>query len=213
MTEIDSLPILFAESNIDNFVGSQKLKDIAKKWADNYESAGSVLITGDVGRGKTHLAVAMTKLIPITKLIEPITKLVQDESNGMLKYVKAYEYQPKAKFQDITMLVMEILKNYNEKSGTKSALETMEPLMDGSFDVIIADDIGTCTMTEHTRQIMFVLINYWYTHEVPVLFTTNIPGEKLKDLDARIASRIMGMSKLKINLTGPDRRIIPNDNI
>lgn len=208
MTGIDSLPKLYENSDMDNFTGSQKVKDLTKKWAENYKLTGSVLITGDVGRGKTHLAVAMAKLIPITKLVDPITRLVYDDSDGMLKYIKVWEYQPKIKFQDITMLVMEILKNYNGKSGTRSALETMSTLMDGTFDVIIADDIGASTMTEHTRQIMFVLINYWYSNNVTTIYTTNIPGDKLKDMDERMSSRIMGMSKLKINLTGHDHRII-----
>lgn len=205
---IDSLPKLYENSDMDNFYGSQKVKDLTKKWAENYQQTGSVLITGDVGRGKTHLAISMAKLIPITKLVDPITRLVYDDDDGMSKYIKVWEYQPKIKFQDITMLVMEILKNYNGKSGTRSALETMAKLMDGTFDVIIADDIGASTMTEHTRQIMFVLINYWYSNNVTTIYTTNIPGDKLKDIDERMSSRIMGMSKLKINLTGHDHRII-----
>jgi len=206
MPIIDSLPPIFENSSLENFIGTQKTKEICKKWAENYKQAGSVLITGDVGRGKTHLAIAMAKIIPNTKFETPKRKLIY--SGGIMGWMEVNEESAKVIFQDIPMLMMEILKNYNDKSGGKSALKTMEYLMDESYNLIIADEIGVCNMTEHTRQIMFVLINYWYSNNVPVIFTTNIPGENLKDLDARMASRIMGMSKLKINLTGPDRRIV-----
>ena len=71
-----------------------------------------------------------------------------------------------------------------------------------TIPLLILDDLGREKTTDWTRDVLYDLINYRYSHRLPTIFTTN---EDLGGYDEAIASRVM--SGVVAVFRGPDRRI------
>lgn len=89
-----------------------------------------------------------------------------------------------------------------EFNGGKSVyLEQMK-----SVDMLILDDIGKEKISEWSQSIMFDVINYRYEHLLPIVLTTNLRNDALKEyLGGAVWSRLCEMcSGVKTN--GKDYR-------
>jgi DNA replication protein DnaC len=72
--------------------------------------------------------------------------------------------------------------------------------------LLVVDDLGASKSTEWTEEINYRLINHRYEHELPTLFTSNVPPKDLAgELGERVASRLVEMTT-RVVLTGEDRR-------
>lgn len=79
--------------------------------------------------------------------------------------------------------------------------------------LLVIDDLGAAKDSEFTEEINYRLVNHRYDHELPSLFTTNLPPRS-KDRDVpsladrlgqRVTSRLGEMAR-HVPLTGTDRR-------
>ncbi len=150
-------------------------------------------ITGDVGRGKTHLAVAMLR-----------------EHVDALNIIKnGDEYRIAIGTLPVFINVAELLLDIRRAFSVDSPMNEID-LIDKYADTpfLILDDIGIEKTTEWALQTLYVIINRRCTDPFKrTIITSNLElGTIEEKLSERISSRIRGMCKT-INLKGRDRRL------
>src|SRR2546423_12431643 len=150
--------------------------DELSKWAakveaqiviDNYltlEGRG-LLLTGAVGVGKTHLAVAL-----LHELIE--------------------RYQVRGIFYQFGALLRQIQDSYNPISQT-SELKVLEPVHQA--DVLVLDELGASKPTDWVRDTMMQIINNRYNEKRLTIFTTNYSDSRKNDKDGEILEDRIGV--------------------
>lgn len=60
-----------------------------------------------------------------------------------------------------------------------------------NVDLLVLDDLGTERSTEWASQALFQVINYRYSKRLPMVVTTNLKLEDARQMDARMASRLL----------------------
>jgi DNA replication protein DnaC len=154
-----------------------KVMDYIINWKENREAGRGVYFCGDVGTGKTHLAVAVM--------------------NELIK---------RKRVPSLFVTVPELLDNlrgtYNDPG--RNLDEWMDAVKNAEF--LVLDDLGSEKPTEWVRERLFVVINHRYREQLPTLFTSNIgPKDLAAQLGERTASRIIAMCDW-ISLEGEDYR-------
>jgi DNA replication protein DnaC len=146
-----------------------------------------LLLTGPVGVGKTHLAVAILR-----HLIE-------------IYHVRGLFYQ-------FGVLLRQIQDSYNPVSQT-SELKVLEPVFNA--EVLVLDELGASKPTDWVRDTMMQIINTRYNDKRLTIFTTNYsdkrknekdPTELLEDrIGVALRSRLYEMCK-NVEIEGDDYR-------
>jgi DNA replication protein DnaC len=145
--------------------------------SQNYSIDESVLITGECGTGKTHLAVALAK----------VAYLDHENLNG--------------RFMNFQELAINIKSSFRDES--ESMRSVIHPCLEGFR---IFDDIGTGKPTDTAVEALYTIVNKRYEEVLPTIYTTNLSlGEISKVYGDRIASRLSACRV--ITLTGKDRRL------
>jgi DNA replication protein DnaC len=173
----------YALDNFDPQVSRSTEKALAKvmdyviNWKENREAGRGIYFCGDVGTGKTHLAVAVM--------------------NELIK---------RKRVPSLFVTVPELLDNlrgtYNDPG--RNIDEWMDAVKNADF--LVLDDLGSERPTEWVRERLFVVINHRYREQLPTLFTSNVgPKDLAAQLGERTASRIIAMCDW-ISLEGEDYR-------
>ena len=173
----------YALDNFDPQVSRSTEKALAKvmdyviNWKENREAGRGIYFCGDVGTGKTHLAVAVL--------------------NELIK---------RKRVPSLFVTVPELLDNlrgtYNDPG--RNIDEWMDAVKNADF--LVLDDLGSERPTEWVRERLFVVINHRYREQLPTLFTSNVgPKDLAAQLGERTASRIIAMCDW-ISLEGEDFR-------
>ena len=143
-----------------------------------------LLFMGNVGVGKTHLAVSILK--------------------GLT------ERGFKCLFYDFASLLKEIQDSYNSNTKT-SELAVLSPVL--NVDILVLDELGASKPTDWVRDTMAHIINSRYNDKKLTLFTTNYLDERKNDRDevledrigTRLRSRLYEMCKT-VSMEGKDYR-------
>ncbi|MFE7662482.1 ATP-binding protein [Streptomyces celluloflavus] len=156
-----------------------------QQWADQVatapETAGSLLLTGTTGTGKTH------------------------ETYGALRSIAAagpHTYEIRATTVDMYGL----LRPHGSARGTEGELGRL-----AHVPLLLLDDLGSAKATEWTDEITYRLVNEHYKACRPTIYTSNLPARAAdgRDLTAvfgeRIVSRLSEDTRV-IAMTGTDRR-------
>ncbi len=106
-----------------------------------------LLFTGDIGVGKTHLAVGI------------LTALIRE------KCVRGL-------FCDYRELLKEIQHSYNAQSAT-TELDILRPVFDA--EVLVLDELGAAKPTEWVWDTVALILNTRYNDKRTTIFTTNYP--------------------------------------
>lgn len=161
----DNFSLKYYADNPDNLAHMEKVLNIAKKYAEEFEGVGSrsLLLIGGTGLGKTHICAAIAREIAY--------------SGYTVLYTGA-----QAMFNDFS----------NERF--KNGYATGE-LCDKYFDVdlLIIDDLGAESINQFSVSCLYEVINTRLVKGMPVIINTNFDSASLREKYAdRITSRLFG---------------------
>lgn len=150
----------------------QKKYDAVLDYALGKSEKECLVLCGNVGNGKTHLAISVLKNIkPVRFNIrqEPITPTGE--------YVTADEF-----FCELNDSLI----------YKRSKLEIIKKYL--SNDYLVLDDLGIKNFTEAKKENLYVLVNRAYLDKKRIIITTNFSMSDIEKIDERIASRLTEMS-------------------
>lgn len=131
------------------------------------DKATGLLFYGQVGSGKTHLAVATL--------------------NNFMKYGKSGLY---VNYKDLVRRLSQIALDYNAYTSEIDRCINIDVLLiDDLFKSRSLKDI-----TQAQLNYMYEIINYRYMNKKTTIFTTEKSSEELLEIDSAIASRILQMT-------------------
>jgi len=174
-----------AEKTFDSFVvepDNRVAFDRARAWraGDDF----GFLISGPAGTGKSHLGFAV--------LNYALDQFVADDENGNagMTHMPAY------------VSVSEMLAEMRAKQGTSEI-----PWRTTSRYLVMFDDLGTESITDWSRDVLFRIFDLRLNQKLPTIVTTNLSLSELKErLHERVISRILG-NCVPLTLKGKDRRL------
>lgn len=130
---------------------------------EDLSQVAGLMFQGQVGSGKTHLSAAIANNL-ISNGIDVLFLVVPDFLDEM-----RMSYGNLGEFDETAMM-----------DNAKKA------------QVLILDDLGMHNFSEWTKNKLFTLINYRLNNQLPMIITTNMKMEDLKELvGERITSRII----------------------
>lgn len=152
-------------------VSSTETQEALNKTIDyiaNFSTDKSILFCGQVGSGKTHLALAIVKeLMSVT----PILPFIYVEELGTLKVLRnSFNAEERLK--------------YDEK--IKACREAT---------VLLIEDLFWGKVGDIELQIAYDIINYRISNNKATIITTELTREQLLELDEALGSRLIYMCK------------------
>jgi len=179
------VPLKYIDSSLETFRGNDNLVRACRE----YENGGLVLY-GNTGCGKTHLAVSLVR----ERVLNQITKQLAEIEN--------HTTEKNMEFITVPDLLLEIRASF--KDGSEN---TEESIINHYSDVdfLVLDDLGSEKSSEFAITTLYIIIDRRDRDMKSTVITTNLsPAEIENQLNARIASRMSGMKNIKINM--PDYR-------
>jgi DNA replication protein DnaC len=155
-----------------------------RRFVDQIESrlatGRGLWFTGDIGTGKTTLAML-------------VSKAAIDAGHSVAIY-------------SVPRLLAEIRDCYDADPGERSYMEFFQRLV--SVDLLHLEDLGAEKQTDWVLEQLYSLINERYEQERSIIVTTNLAESQLEEqIGHRIVSRIVEMCGDPLPLYGEDRRI------
>jgi DNA replication protein DnaC len=174
-------------TNFNHLSDSQRAaKAFARRFVESYPAVSAgVLITGPVGVGKTHLAVAILAELLDTKAVRGV-------------------------FCDFTELLDRIQGSFG-RSNEESADDILAPYRD--TELLVLDELGARRPSDWARDVLYGLLNTRYNRKRATLVTSNYadepdkPGGETLELrvGSAVRSRLAEMCQL-LPIAGPDYR-------
>lgn len=161
--------------------GTEKALDACRAFADSFGASDrGILLAGQPGSGKTHLACA--------------TVVAVIERGYRAKFIRC---------ADITYLLRETYNSTDRSEG-----EVVEPLR--SAPLLVIDDIGVQRMTDYDKSVIHGLIDHRINYGRPTIYTTNLNASEMERvLQPQTVDRIFSPANteiIKCNATSYRRR-------
>jgi DNA replication protein DnaC len=145
----------------------------------NLDAGRGLWFTGDVGTGKTTLAML-------------VSRAALDTGRSVAIY-------------SLPRLLAEIRKTFDE-SAERSHLDLLERL--AAVDLLHVDDVGAERTSEWVLEELYSIVNARYEDERAMVITTNLPHDKLiEQIGERTVSRLVEICGDPLPLYGHDRRM------
>lgn len=153
--------------------------------ADDYRTAGFLVLTGPIGTGKTH------------------------QAYGALRRIA--EAGPK-RFEMIATTAPDMYGRLRPGGSDKGTEHELKKLC--RVPLLLLDDLGTEKLSEWTEEATTRLVNERYNECLPLIITTNFPvraatGAPSPDLVTRLGDRLasrLAQTAVQVQLDGPDLR-------
>lgn len=181
---IYGLPRAYKDCSFETYQGNDKLiKDLQKLITSNEDG---IVLRGNTGCGKTHMAIAIAKQIP-----------TEDK-----RLRSSWETIPGTIFTTAPELLLKIRSAFRE--GSEQSEEQLIDYYSGC-ELLILDDLGSEKTSEFAVTTLYVIIDRRLRDCRKTIITTNMSQQEIEQtFGARIASRLSGMENIKINM--PDHR-------
>jgi DNA replication protein DnaC len=179
---IIDIPHAYRECCFDNYKGNDKL---IKDLQNIIPTLDGLVLRGNTGCGKTHLALAIAKQIP-----------TRDRQQC------GWSWTPGTVFTTAPELLLKIRSAFRD-----DAKESEEQLINyySGCELLILDDLGSEKTSEFAVTTLYVIIDRRIRDCRKTIITTNMSQQEIEQtFGARIASRLSGMVNIKINM--PDYR-------
>ena len=182
LLQMFGVPKRYLDKSFECFEGGEgaaKIIDSCREYKN-----GSLILQGNSGIGKTHLAVSILKSrLEAEKL--PCNRQLQ-----------------KANFITAPNLLLEIRSAFSPGS-TKTEKQIVDYYSQIPF--LIIDDLGSEKTTEFSITTLYIIIDHRDSELMDTIITTNLSLQSIEyKLSARIASRLAGMKIINIDM--PDYR-------
>ena len=188
------IPDDYARCSFDNFKGDDRLVSRLKRY-----KGGNVILSGNTGVGKTHLAIAMLRHTEEKEWND----LCQEYIDTLKAGVEITKRGKNSKcFLKVPELLLEIRDSFNHNSDI-SEMELLDCYSYKSF--LILDDLGSEKITDFSISTLSLLIDRRDGNSRNTIITTNMTLAEIDEkLNARIASRLSRWINVKIDM--PDYR-------
>jgi DNA replication protein DnaC len=178
------------------------MTDIGDDTAQALSTGLSYFIKGDVGVGKSHLAVALMR--DYLKSIKP----EYDEQRKEYYFDDLTDHLPC--FIEVPELLLRIRDTYRSRTGTyiDKGIETEKDIVEHftKTPFLVLDDLGTEKASDFSTLMLYLIINRRCTSGKTTIITSNLNLDEIRErLSDRISSRIKGMCR-EINVHGNDKR-------
>lgn len=174
------------DNEVECFEYLKNVEDYVDEFVNRYRY--NLLITSEsVGTGKTTWATRI----------------------GM-SYIEKYACN--YSFSAPPVLFVDVPDFLRKKKETFSSPEYNEEFVEFEHNLyksrlVIFDEIGHRTLTDYERDLLLGIIDYRTQNNLPCIYTSNIPVDKLPDvIGARLADRIIKYSRKILHLDGFSRR-------
>lgn len=143
--------------------------DYCKNYQNFKESRhNSILLLGQVGCGKTHLALA--------------------SANALLDYQKI-----RVVYMPYREMITRLKQNITDEDAYNKTIDELK-----TAPILVIDDLLKGKTTESDINILFEIVNYRYVCNLPVIVTSEKTTGELLDFDSAIGSRLVEMAEGRI---------------
>ena len=164
LEERSQIPPLYRSASFENFKtgDARELRSVlsdVKRWADEFDPLGpfpGLLLIGEPGTGKTHLAVAALRRI--MQKVHLADGRVQNGYEGV--------------FTDFQTLLDRIRAGYDSSSNSSNK-EAYRMALDS--EVLLLDDLGAHRVTDWVQDTVTSIVTHRCNNKKPLIATTNLP--------------------------------------
>lgn len=140
----------------------------------------TLLLTGNTGTGKTHIAVGVLRAF-------------------------AERGKTSLRFEPVSMMMSQFKKSYGGGEGEKSEYDRIHEY--AGINVLVLDDLGTENITENSVSLVSTIIEQRIASNRRTILTSNFGMKRLEQIyGSRLVSRLSGETGKVLHITGPDYR-------